>query len=104
MQDQNKNVLQGKIREAEDILDALQKTSFGQNIVEQNPVLVPQNKKNEPQPVEFDSLLREIQKKIGEIVHSSIDSMAEITSKEPIQLLYVSKLVQVINCRILSVK
>lgn len=52
--------------------------------------MVPFNKKKEPIPVDFDSILREIHKKIGEIVHQKIDSMAEISSKEPIQLLYVS--------------
>lgn len=51
---------------------------------------MPLNKKKEPIPVDFDSMLREIHRKIGEIVHSRLDSMAEISSKEPIQLLYVS--------------
>jgi hypothetical protein len=77
-------VLKTKIREASDTLDALKKTSFGQNIVEQNSVLAPMSKKKDPTPVDFDSLLKEIQVKIGEIVHSSIDPGAEISSKEPI--------------------
>ena len=92
-QDVNRTVLQGKIRDANDNLEALKKTRFGSNIVEQNPVLAPVTKKKEVIPVDFDSLLKEIHTKIGEIVLTKVDSSTEVTGKEPIQLLYVSKAV-----------
>jgi hypothetical protein len=56
-------------------------------------VLAPVTKKKEVIPVDFDSLLKEIHTKIGEIVLTKVDSSTEVTGKEPIQLLYVSKAV-----------
>jgi hypothetical protein len=60
-------------------------------------VLAPVTKKKETVPVDFDSLLKEIHAKIGEIVLTKVDASTEVTGKEPIQLLYVS-LDFVTNC------
>ena len=65
-------------------MEALKKTRFGSNIVEQNSVLGPVVKKKEVVPVDFDSLLKEIHSKIGEIVLTKVDASTEVTGKEPI--------------------
>ena len=83
-QDDNSKVLQNKIGDANLNLEALKKTRFGSNIVEQNPVLAPITNKKEVVPVDFDVLLKEIHTKIGEIVLSKVDANTEVTGKEPI--------------------
>jgi hypothetical protein len=77
-------VLQSKIGDANQNLEALKKTRFGSNIIEQNPVLAPITKKKESVPVDFDGLLKEIHSKIGEIVLTKVDASTEVTGKEPI--------------------
>jgi hypothetical protein len=57
LQDQNRAVLYNKIREASENLEALKKTSFGSNIVEQNSVFAPPTKKKENVPVNFNDIL-----------------------------------------------
>jgi hypothetical protein len=76
--------LQSKIGDANQNLEALKKTRFGSNIIEQNPVLAPITKKKESVPVDFDGLLKEIHSKIGEIVLTKVDASTEVTGKEPI--------------------
>ena len=77
-------MLQSKIGDANQNLEALKKTRFGSNIIEQNPVLAPITKKKESVPVDFDGLLKEIHSKIGEIVLTKVDASTEVTGKEPI--------------------
>ena len=77
-------MLQSKIGDANQNLEALKKTRFGSNIIEQNPVLAPITKKKESVPVDFDALLKEIHSKIGEIVLTKVDASTEVTGKEPI--------------------
>ena len=76
--------MQSKIGDANQNLEALKKTRFGSNIIEQNPVLAPITKKKESVPVDFDGLLKEIHSKIGEIVLTKVDASTEVTGKEPI--------------------
>jgi hypothetical protein len=47
-------------------------------------VLGPITKKKDAVPVDFDSLLKEIHTKIGEIVLTKVDANTEVTGKEPI--------------------
>lgn len=41
-------------------------------------------KKKEVVPVDFDSILKDIHSKIGEIVLTKVDASTEVTGKEPI--------------------
>jgi len=65
---ENKDNLLNKIQEAQANLETYKKSSFGTQIVDQNSVLQQnQKKKKLPQNINFEDLLNQIKKKIGEI-------------------------------------
>ena len=65
---ENKQNLLDKIAEAQENLETFKKSSFGTMIQDQNSVLSQNvNKKKWQQPIDFEGLLGQIKKKIGEI-------------------------------------